>query len=96
MVVAQTLMVTGISVLVAVTWPARLSWVALAAVVLVAVAIPMGFFPFSRTLWCALDLVMRPLDFSDGVAPGVELEQIERPRRGPASGSSDPQGSPEQ
>lgn len=80
-VLVQLLLVVGISVLVAATWPARLSWVALVAVVAVAVLVPMLVFPFTRTVWMAIDLVMRPLDFHDGVAPGVELEQSESRRQ---------------
>lgn len=74
-VLVQAVLVVGISVLVAVTWPARLSWLAIAAVVVVALMVPLVTFPFSRTLWVAIDLVMRPLDFNDGVPPGIELEQ---------------------
>ena len=33
-----------------------------------------AFFPFSRTIWCAIDLAMKPLEFEDDVAPGYELE----------------------
>lgn len=80
-VLVQVVLVVGISGLVAATWPARLSWFAIGAVVAVAVMVPMVTFPFSRTLWMAIDLIMRPLDFDDGVAPGVELEQSERRRR---------------
>ncbi len=35
---------------------------------------PLAFFPFSRTMWTALDLIMEPLELDDGVAPGYELE----------------------
>jgi hypothetical protein len=46
-----------------------------------AVVVPFAFFPWSRTLWLAIDLAMRPLDFDDGVAPGFELqEDLERLR----------------
>lgn len=49
---------------------------------LAAVLVPFAFFPFSRTIWTAIDLAMRPLDFDDGVAPGFILEpDIERLRR---------------
>ena len=41
---------------------------------LAAVVVPFAFFPWSRTLWLAIDLAMRPLDFDEGVAPGFELE----------------------
>jgi uncharacterized protein (DUF983 family) len=37
-----------------------------------AVLVPLGFFPFSRTLWTAVDLAMRPLEpgEADPVAAG--------------------------
>ncbi len=86
-ILVQVVLVVGIPLLVAFTWPARLSWPGLALVVAMAIVVPVAFFPFSRTLWTAIDLVMRPLDFNDGVAPGVELEQDQRhrsiPRRYP-------------
>ena len=77
--IVQSVLVVGISVLVAVTWPARLSPLSIAAVVAVALLVPALAFPFTRTLWTAIDLVMRPLEFDDGVPPGVELDQA-RPR----------------
>ncbi|MCD9623544.1 DUF983 domain-containing protein [Rhabdothermincola salaria] len=40
-----------------------------------AVVVPLAFFPFSRTIWTAIDLVMRPADFYDDVAPGYLLEE---------------------
>jgi len=73
--VVQSVLVVGISVLVAVTWPARLSPLSIAAVIAVALIVPALAFPFTRTVWTAIDLVMRPLEFDDGVPPGVELEQ---------------------
>lgn len=92
-VLVQVVLVVGISGLVAATWPARLSWLAIGAVVVVAIMIPLLTFPFSRTLWMAIDLIMRPLEFDDGVAPGVELEQSERNRRRAPSGPL-PKGHP--
>lgn len=40
----------------------------------VAIAVPFVFFPFSRTIWLAIDLAMRPVDLDDGVPPGYLLE----------------------
>ena len=37
-------------------------------------AFPVWFFPYSRTIWLAIDLAMRPLEFDEGVDPGWELE----------------------
>lgn len=76
--VVQSVLVVGITVLVAVTWPARLSLLAIVGVVAVALVVPVAIFPFTRTLWTAIDLIMRPLEFDDGVPPGVELEQATR------------------
>jgi len=61
--------------LVGLSWPERPATAALLLAVVAAGAVPVAFFPFSRTIWAAVDLAMRPLDLHDGVAPGVELEQ---------------------
>lgn len=74
----QSVLVVTITIVVAVTWPSRPSVLVFVAMAGLAVSVPVLFFPFSRTLWTAIDLVMRPLEFGDGVAPGVELEQTER------------------
>ena len=42
--------------------------------VLGAVVFPVWFFPYSRTIWVAIDLAMRPLEFEEGVDPQWELE----------------------
>lgn len=72
----QAVLVIGISAVVAATWPARLHPLTIVLVVAAALCVPVLVFPFTRTLWTAIDLVMRPLDFDDGVAPGVELGQL--------------------
>jgi uncharacterized protein (DUF983 family) len=41
---------------------------------LAACLFPLWFFPYSRTIWVAIDLAMRPLEFSEGVDPAWELE----------------------
>lgn len=38
------------------------------------VAFPFWFFPFSRSIWLAIDLAMRPLEFGEGVDPMWELD----------------------
>ena len=43
--------------------------VAVGIVVAVAIIVPLAFFPVSKTLWCAIDLAMRPLDPDDDVDP---------------------------
>lgn len=84
--VVQAVLVAVLSIEVAITWPERPSWALLSVALVATVAVPVAFFPFSRTIWVAIDLCMRPLDFDDGVAPGVELEQLEvRSRRRPES-----------
>lgn len=71
--VVQTAVVLVLVIEFAVTYPdcsvPLLLWSTLAA----AVVVPLGFFPYSRTLWSAIDLAMCPLEFADGVAPGVLL-----------------------
>lgn len=83
--VVQSVLVVGISVLVAATWPARLSPWSIAGVVVVALVVPAAVFPFTRTIWTAIDLIMRPLEFDDGVPPGVELDQVGERRARPTS-----------
>jgi hypothetical protein len=39
-----------------------------------ALGFPVWFFPYSRTIWLAIDLAMRPLELSEGVDPHWELE----------------------
>lgn len=39
-----------------------------------AVLVPLVFFPFSRTIWLAIDLAMRPLALDEDVPPGYVLE----------------------
>ena len=38
------------------------------------IVFPLWFFPYSRTIWVAIDLAMRPLELSEGVDPAWELE----------------------
>jgi uncharacterized protein (DUF983 family) len=40
------------------------------------VLFPIWFFPYSRMIWMAIDLAMRPLEFDEGVAPGFELHEL--------------------
>ena len=60
-------------------WPIGL------ATVIGALAAPFLFFPFSRTIWSAIDLAMRPLEFDEGVAPGFELDEIDVDQHEPAA-----------
>jgi len=41
---------------------------------LATVLFPIWFFPYSRTIWVAIDLAMTPLEFGEGVDPQWELE----------------------
>jgi len=71
---AQLVVALVLIIGVAATWPAPpmglIGGIDLAA----ALAVPFLFFPFSRTLWTAIDLAMRPLEFGEDVAPGFELD----------------------
>ena len=42
---------------------------AVSIVVAIAIIVPLAFFPVSKTLWCAIDLAMRPLEPDDDVDP---------------------------
>jgi hypothetical protein len=80
---AQTAVVVILIVGVGITWPDPPMVVLSIVAVVAAVAVPVGFFPFSRTIWTAIDLAMRPLGFDEGVAPGFELERdLRADRRG--------------
>jgi uncharacterized protein (DUF983 family) len=58
-----------IAVGVAVTYPDIPTALLMAIAVGVAVVVPLTFFPFSKTLWSAIDLAMRPLEPDDDVDP---------------------------
>lgn len=68
------ILVSSAAVLVAVvlgsvtTYPGSLV-PAVVAVVAVGVVVPLVFFPWSKTLWSAIDLAMRPLEPEDDVDP---------------------------
>ena len=53
----------------AATYPEGSATAAVAAIVAVAVVVPLAFYPVSKTLWCAIDLAMRPLEPDDDVDP---------------------------
>lgn len=72
--VVQTAVVLILIIGVAATWPEPPMWTIGSMVALSAVLVPLLFFPYSRTIWTAIDLAMRPLEFDDGVPPGFELE----------------------
>jgi uncharacterized protein (DUF983 family) len=74
-VLAQVAVVGVLIAGVASTWPDPPMVPITILVVVVALGVPLAFFPFSRTIWTAIDLAMRPLDFDDGVSPGFVLEE---------------------
>lgn len=71
--VVQAVILAVLAIGVGVTWPDPPMWTIGLLAVGSAVIVPIVFFPFSRTLWTAIDLAMRPLEFDDGVAPGFLL-----------------------
>jgi hypothetical protein len=84
---AQTVVVLILILGVAFTWPNPPMALVAGAAGVAALAVPFAFFPWSRTLWLAIDLAMRPLDFDDGVAPGFELQsELEQLRGEPDDG----------
>jgi len=98
----QLVLVLVVIVVAGVTWPTT-SAVLLTSVTLgAAIVVPVAFFPFSRTIWIAIDLAMKPLDFDDDVPPGFELEREladllaeETRRRGPDSEPPTPPATPD-
>ena len=51
------------------TYPDIATGPLIAITVAVAVVVPLVFYPFSKTLWSAIDLAMRPLEPDDDVDP---------------------------
>jgi uncharacterized protein (DUF983 family) len=84
--VAQTAVMLILILGVGFTWPDPPMWLIGSAAASAALVVPFVFFPYSRTIWTAIDLAMRPLDFDEGVAPGFELEpdreSLDRERNG--------------
>ncbi len=72
-VAAELLVVAGTGVGIVLTWP-EVPWgrLTLALIGLMAVA-PVFFYPWSKTLWLAVDLVFRPLTYKDLAGHGENL-----------------------
>jgi len=83
--VVQLVVVLILIIGVAATWPEPPMWIIGGATAVSALVVPFLFFPYSRTLWTAIDLAMRPLDYDEGVAPGFVLDndraQLESERK---------------
>lgn len=62
------------------TYPDIAAGPLMATTVTVAVVVPLAFYPFSKTLWSAIDLAMRPLEPYDDVDPRW-IPPPARPRR---------------
>lgn len=58
---------------------------------LVTVLFPIWFFPYSRMIWVAIDIAMRPLEWTEGVDPqwelGADADALARERAGRAAAS---------
>ncbi len=89
-VVVQASVVAVLVIGVATTYPDTNVAPIFAVGLVVAVTVPIAFFPFSRTIWTAIDLAMRPLAFDEGVAPGFELERDLAAERKRSSRCGDP------
>ncbi|MCX7619990.1 MAG: DUF983 domain-containing protein [Acidimicrobiales bacterium] len=92
----QAVIVVVLIVAVGLTYPDTPSLVVAAVALVLAIGVPIAFFPFSRTIWVAIDLAMKPLEFDDGVPPGFELEseiaevlEAKRGSDGPGAALSD-------
>jgi hypothetical protein len=81
-VVAELLIVLGGGVGIVLTWP-EVPWTLITwSLVFLMVVAPVVFYPFSKTLWLAMDLIFRPVTLAD-------LEG-----HGENTGYSDPGGPP--
>ena len=67
------------------------------------VLFPIWFFPYSRMIWVAIDIAMRPLEWAEGVDPqwelGADTDALARERAGIArpravTGGDGPAGDP--
>jgi hypothetical protein len=68
-VVTSAALMLTLAVTVAFTQPDIPAGPLIAAGAVISVVLPILFFPFSRTLWSAIDLAMRPLEPDDDVDP---------------------------
>lgn len=68
-VVSFALVLVAVIIAFVATYPDGPIGPAVVAVVTVAVVAPLAFYPVSKTLWCAIDLAMRPLEPDDEVDP---------------------------
>jgi uncharacterized protein (DUF983 family) len=72
LVVAELVFAAGVLAVLVLTWP-NPPWNAMIYVgILLMVAMPLIFFPFSRTLWMALDMTFRPAEPGDDSVPEPE------------------------
>ena len=68
-IVSFGLLLGAICVGFAVTYPDPPVAVLLTVALLIAVVVPVAFFPISKSLWSAIDMAMRPPDPDDDVDP---------------------------
>jgi len=87
---AQAAVALVLIISVASTYPYPNMAMVAAAGLVAACAVPVAFFPFSRTIWTAIDLAMRPLAFDEDVAPGFELGLELEPVGAPPAGLDRP------
>lgn len=70
-----------------VTYPDIATGPIVALSVTVAIVVPLFFYPFSKTLWSAIDLAMRPLEPDDDVDPRyIPPPVVRHPGRHPGPG----------
>ncbi|HLM63197.1 MAG TPA: DUF983 domain-containing protein [Acidimicrobiales bacterium] len=68
-VVSFTALLATVVIGFVVTYPDSPTGLLMAIALAVAVVVPLLFFPFSKTLWSAIDLAMRPVEPDDDVDP---------------------------
>jgi uncharacterized protein (DUF983 family) len=75
---AQILVIGVMIGLVVASYPRTPVVAMLVAGLLATVVFPVWFFPYSRTIWVAISLAMRPLSLDEDVDPQFELEEDRR------------------
>jgi hypothetical protein len=81
LIAAELVFAAALVAVLLMTWPEP-PWDAMLYVgIPLMVLVPIVFFPFSRTIWIACDLVVRPSEPHDTVPPGDTPEGLEHRTR---------------
>ena len=83
-VIAELLIVLGAVAGIVLTWP-QVPWTLITwALIVLMIVAPVLFYPFSKTLWLAVDLMFRPLTLGDLAGHGENLGDSPRRAQDPS------------